>query len=108
MKHTTLDFGEGTPLCFISFPKYPFPISNKKAKDAFQNKLYLKTTIEYVVKHDPKKEKFVIPAVGIGYFLQEDAEKGIGKLKTFNVYLDLGVVMERVRDVLAGAGEREA
>jgi hypothetical protein len=55
------------------------------------------------VKNDPTNERFDIPAVGIGYFVEKGEE--VGKMERFEVYLDLGAVFARIGKVAAAAKE---
>lgn len=60
-------------------------------------------TITYVVKHDPKLEKFKIPAVGIFHLLPETEQAKVredeGLLRYFEVYLDAQAVWRRMGEV---------
>jgi len=89
MKHDIIDFGISLSLC-LTLTKQTY-----KIKDVAGNKIYLTCTITYVVKGDLKKEKFVIPTLGV-YCLEES-----GELKRFEVYIDIGPVMARVGEVHA-------
>lgn len=75
--------------------------------DAVKEKIYLTCTITYVVKGDPKKEKFKIPAVGVFYLLSAEEQEKVeeeeeGVIKRFEVYLDAQAVWRRMGEVAAG------
>jgi hypothetical protein len=76
-----------------------------------KDKIYLTCTITYVVKGDPKQEKFKIPAVGIFFLLdekeQEKVEEGEGVIRRFEVYLDAQAVWGRMGEVAAGKASLE-
>lgn len=50
------------------------------------------------MKHDPRKEKFKIPALGV-FSLVPEAENNEGMIKRFEVYIDLGPVHKRMGEV---------
>jgi hypothetical protein len=61
-------------------------------------------TITYVVKNDPKQEKFRIPAVGIFHLVPateqaQQTEEAV--LRHFEVYLDAQAVWRRMGEVAA-------
>jgi hypothetical protein len=60
-------------------------------------------TITYIVKHDPKQEKFKIPAMGIFHLVpmsEQEGRNGEAVLRRFEVYLDAQAVWGRMGEAL--------
>ena len=72
--------------------------SNNLILDLVGNKLYLVNNIYYVVKNDPKEEKFKVHAAGVCHFKPVgDTEEGL--LERFEIFSDLSAVFARVDEV---------
>lgn len=89
-----------------SAPTNLLNINLKQILDIIKDKIYLTCTIIYVVKNDPKQERFTIPAVGIFHLLsaseQEKVPEGEGIIRKFEVYLDAQAVWARMGEVAVG------
>ena len=91
MEHEFIDFGNSAP----SYRIAPF---NNIPLDVVGDKLYLFNTIYYVVKSDPKTEKFKVRAVGVCHFKPAgDVQEGL--LEKFQIYCDASPVFARVAEV---------
>ncbi|KAG0648334.1 Phosphoserine aminotransferase [Hyphodiscus hymeniophilus] len=72
--------------------------------DVVKDKIYMSCTITYVVKNDPKQEKFRIPAFGVFHLVpvsEQLGQKGEALLRRFDVYLDAQSVWGRMGEVTA-------